>query len=392
MDFLPTPYLEINRTFLSAIGLWPNQSGFTKNLLLFNLIFFIGTQGFFQVGGMIAAWEDKSVFLESIPPVLIDVVCCAKVTNFILNSDKMKELLSILENDWERFKGRKEIKVLNEYAINGRNLTLSYAGCMYGSMTPFMIIPVVPIVMNAIGPENATVEKQLMFRVDYLLDADKYYYPLLIHSYFGTLAYITLVIAIDTMLMIYVHHACGSFALLGYQLEHLMDGIDIDVDVYPDKESDTRYTIMAECVAQHSHALQYAKRIEDAVFKFNFVQLGITMVCLSFTGFQTVMYADVPEIAVRYIAFTITQLILLFLQSYPGQILYDHSVIVSELANNCDWYLTSIRTRKLFCMMIMRSRIPCFLTAGRFYVLNMANFSAVVRTSISYLTVLTSVK
>lgn len=38
---------------------------------------------------MIAAWEDKSVFMESIPPVLIDVVCCAKVANFIFNSDKV---------------------------------------------------------------------------------------------------------------------------------------------------------------------------------------------------------------------------------------------------------------------------------------------------------------
>lgn len=166
---------------------------------------------------------------------------------------QIKELLTVLAADWERFKGTKEIEVLNEYALNGRKLTLSYAGkqlfpglllnfhitcwkifiwnrfnfsivrlmfclgCMYGAMTPFMIIPVVPIVMNAMGPANGTIEKQLMFRVDYLLDVEKYYYPLLIHSYFGTLAYITLVIAIDTMLMIYVHHACGSFALLGWE-------------------------------------------------------------------------------------------------------------------------------------------------------------------------------
>ncbi|XP_043273343.1 uncharacterized protein [Venturia canescens] len=392
MDLLPNPHLAINKKFLSAIGMWPYQTGFMKSVLLFNLLFFIGSQGFFQIGGMIAAWRDKNVFLESIPPVLIDVVCCAKVINFLLNFEKMKELLSALANDWEKFKGREEIEVLNKYAMNGRKLTLSYAGCMYGSMIPFMIIPVVPNVMNALSPANATVARQLMFRVDYLLDAEKYYYLLLIHSYFGTMAYITLVIAIDTMLMTYVQHACGSFAVLNYQLDHLMDGIDIDVDVYPDKANDTRYTGMAECVAQHTHTLQYAKRIEDAIYKFNFIQLGITMVCLSFTGFQTVVYADAPGIAVRYIAFSITQLILLFLQSYPGQILYDHSVLVSDFVHNCEWYLTSIRTRKLFYMMTMRSRKPCFLTAGRFYVLNLANFSAVIRTSISYLTVLTSVR
>lgn len=90
---------------------------------------------------------------------------------------QIKELLTVLAADWERFKGTKEIEVLNEYALNGRKLTLSYAGkqlfpglllnfhitcwkifiwnrfnfsivrlmfclgCMYGAMTPFMIIP-----------------------------------------------------------------------------------------------------------------------------------------------------------------------------------------------------------------------------------------------------------
>ncbi|XP_043273914.1 odorant receptor 85b-like [Venturia canescens] len=392
MDLLPSPHFAVNKNFLMSIGLWPHQSGFTKHLLLFNLIFFIGSQGYFQIGGMIAAWEDKNVFLESIPPVLVDFVCGAKIINFLANSDRMKELLVTLEKDWKKFEGGKEIDILNRYAIHGRKLTILYAGCMYGSMVPFLVMPVVPLVMNAIGSGNATHPKRLMFRVDFLVDAEKYYYPLLIHSYFGTIAYITLVVAIDTILMIYVEHACGSFAVLGYRLEHLMDGVDISVDVYPHKNNDTHYDSMADCLALHSRILQYSKRIEEANHISYFFQLSITMVCLSFTGFQTVVYADAPDIAVRYVAFTTTQLVILFLQSYPGQMLYDHSIKVSEYAHNSAWYLTSVRTRQLVCLMTMRSRTPCLLTAGRFYVLNLANFSAVVRTSMSYLAVLTSMK
>lgn len=86
---------------------------------------------------------------------------------------------------------------------------------MYASMTPFMVVPIVPIMLNAFEVGNKTYAKQLMFRVDYLFDAEKYYYPLLIHSYFGTIAYITLIIAVDTILMVFVVHACGSFAVLG---------------------------------------------------------------------------------------------------------------------------------------------------------------------------------
>ena len=84
-------------------------------------------------------------------------------------------------------------------------------------MSPFMFVPAVPIILESIGGSsgNETYEKQLMFRVDFLVDAEKYYYSLLIHSYFGTMAYITTIVAIDAIYMVYVIHACSSFAILG---------------------------------------------------------------------------------------------------------------------------------------------------------------------------------
>ena len=41
-----------------------------------------------------------------------------------------------------------------------------------------------------------------------------------------------------------------------YQLEHLADGFDIEVDVYPRKFEDKSYHDMAGCVAQHNYALE----------------------------------------------------------------------------------------------------------------------------------------
>lgn len=37
-----------------------------------------------------------------------------------------------------------------------------------------------------------------------------------------------------------------------------MDGVDINVDIYPHKNNDTSYDNMSECVMQHNHALEYA--------------------------------------------------------------------------------------------------------------------------------------
>lgn len=101
-------------------------------------------------------------------------------------------------------------------------LWYSFSGTVYISMIPFMLGPIVPIILKFI-PEtilpanpNATIAKPLMFHVEYLIDVDKYYYPLVIHSYFGTMAYITVVVAIDCMFIVYVQFACSMFNIIGW--------------------------------------------------------------------------------------------------------------------------------------------------------------------------------
>lgn len=96
------------------------------------------------------------------------------------------------------------------------------SGALYGTMAPFMLGPLVPIFCRLMPagflPENSSIvlEKPVLFHVEYFYDLDKYYYPLVIHSYFGTTAYMTVAVAIDSMFMVYVQHACAIFAIIGY--------------------------------------------------------------------------------------------------------------------------------------------------------------------------------
>ena len=56
---------------------------------------------------------------------------------------------------------------------------------------------------------------------------------------------------------------------------------------------------------------------------------------------------------------------------------YCFSFLKRCFRHNSGWYRISVRSRKLACLMIMRSRVPCVLTAGKYYSLNLANFSSV---------------
>lgn len=63
-------------------------------------------------------------------------------------------------------------------------------------------------------------------------------------------------------------------------------------------------------------------------------------------------------------------------------------VLYFSFAGN--WYRAGKNSKNLLHMMIMRSRKPCKLTAGKIYLMSLENFSAVVKTSMSYFTVLLS--
>lgn len=162
-----------------------------------------------------------------------------------------------------------------------------YSAAVYGSMVPFMLGPLVPVfcklLPESLVSSNSSIAnaKPVMFHIEYLYDMDKYYIPLVVHSYFGTMTYITVVIAVDTMFMVYVQHACAIFVIVGYQnyldnflffcklgkflicldfnrnrLEHLVDNDIINIDINPRISSDKPYQNMVKCIIEHSKALE----------------------------------------------------------------------------------------------------------------------------------------
>lgn len=77
------------------------------------------------------------------------------------------------------------------------------------------LVPLLPVILDVVAPINGTHPKHLMFQqIEFLFDYEKYFFPLLIHGYLGTMAYLTIIIAIDTIFMVYIQHACAKFEIL----------------------------------------------------------------------------------------------------------------------------------------------------------------------------------
>nr|AZQ24899.1 odorant receptor [Aphidius gifuensis] len=394
MDTVATSYHKINRKFLKSLGIWPYQSSLSKKFFILLTLFLTITHGYLQTAGMFAALvADIDIFLESVPTVLADVVCYLKYFNFFYNGSKMKELLITMEKDWKKYTSPEECQILDKWARFGRKVTIYYAGALYGTLVPMGLVPLVPVVLDVVAPINGSYPRHLMFQqIEFLFDYEKYFFPLLIHGYFGTMAYLTIIIAIDTIFMVYIQHACAKFEILGLFLDRVANDDDAIKNRHCSKFDEIDYNDMVNCIATHNHAIDFSNLIEEANYVSFLFIIGINMIMMTASALVAAFKIDNPDIAGKFVAFTLGEVFHLFYSSWQGQLLLEHSESIFNQVYQAKWNNASVRTQRLIIPLLMRSAQPCKLTAGKMLTMSLTSFTTVVKTSFSYLTVFTSMR
>ncbi|XP_043263426.1 odorant receptor 13a-like [Colletes gigas] len=335
---------------------------------------------------------DVDSFMESFAPFIISCMCTAKFFNFIFNGEQMRSLLNMMRDDWKIYSASSnELEILSRHYAVGKRITLNYATFLYGSMTPFMMMPSLQNAASTLGFFNLSGERApLMYRVEHFVDAEKYYYPLLIHSYFGTVAFITIVVACDSMILLYVQHECALCEILRDRLRNFVDHDNMDIELHPSKHEDRPYKNARTCIMLHKHIIEFAQKIENANTVSFLFQLGFNLMGVSFTQFQAIANLDRPNKSLSFGSFTTSLLSILLLDSWRGQQVLDSTDNIFEYTTSGKWYQSSMNSKKLLSIMLTKSVVPIKLTAGRLYTLNLENFTAVVKTSFSYCMVLCS--
>ncbi|KYM96593.1 hypothetical protein ALC62_12720, partial [Cyphomyrmex costatus] len=82
----------------------------------------------------------------------------------------------------------------------------------YSALVLFMLVPLQSFLLDS--PSNDTT-RLLLHQVEYYIDMEKYYFPILIHGYITAVICVSIAIAADTMYVIVVQHVCGLFMIIG---------------------------------------------------------------------------------------------------------------------------------------------------------------------------------
>ncbi|XP_014601884.1 PREDICTED: uncharacterized protein LOC106785714 [Polistes canadensis] len=257
----------------------------------------------------------------------------------------------------------------------------------------YIILPLTPKILDIVIPLNETRPIKFIFYAEYNVDEKKYFWYILMHGYAVSAASISILIATDTLIVRYVQHAVAVFNVIGYRLRNLKkcvkkdNGSNNNISI-----NDKIHCHIINCMKQHQNILRFTDLLESTYSHQIFFEIFINMLLMSITGVQTVMKLGEPDEVIRLGFFCIGQAIHLYFVNIPGQKLIDHSVLLTDSAYFGEWYDVPPKSRKLLSMIILRSSKPCKLTGGKVLVLSIEKFKNVLRASISYFTVLASLK
>ncbi|XP_018053002.1 PREDICTED: odorant receptor 13a-like [Atta colombica] len=353
MSFFDNRYYYLNKRFLIIIGQWPFQSRLESNMMFAITSLFIYSLTVFEIWALAAGITDLSIIMENVSLLLVNSLVIIKLVNCIFTNDKlqMKELLEDIEETWKIKHTDSEKKILQHYAEKSRMFTIQYATAMYVLWLFYTTPPIIVSEIYTLLPTNETYTAKFLYRMDHVLDIDKYFNIMMLHGFISVFYIACVLTAIDTMFTFYTQHVCALFECLRFS--------DVFLSIY--------------------------------AISFLF-QLGNVIISLSF-GAAVLITIDLQlDAIIRILSSNLAQLIHIYFLCFISQGLIDHSSDFQNVIYSCDWYKISRRSKQLLKFTLLRTTKPCQIIAGKMFIMSMENFSSILKISLSYFTMLTSLQ
>ncbi|XP_076169247.1 odorant receptor 47a-like [Ptiloglossa arizonensis] len=386
------PYFKTLKKYLIFLGQYPQQTDRSRKTIFTVLIISIISLLIPILIEFYTTLCDRNTdgVLEVVPVMVTNLITTIKIVNLNINREQFRKLYDLVIEEWETLKLTDKIRTLDAITEQGSKVAQMYRTALLTSLVLFTMLPLLPTFLDIVLPLNETRLRPQLFKLNYLVDGDEYFYPIYLHSVWSSIVCVVTIVTVDSMNMLITHHACGLFAICGIQIKRATDSIGPNTNSFVTQRE--IYQQFKDCTIVHKKAIQFYELIDQMNRKSFLLQIGLNMMGISVTAVQTIMNLDQPGEALRIGLFFGTQKFHLFFISLPGQKLVDYSLELATNVYNSKWYQTPVKMQKVLYMMQIRSGIPCTISAGGLYDMNIENFGAIFKSCMSYFTMLLSLR
>ncbi|EZA62796.1 hypothetical protein X777_07612, partial [Ooceraea biroi] len=213
-----------NRVFLSSVGLWPFQNKIMRNFLRTFCILLEISYCPFEVILLYDHWDDSKLVFDGLYQLTVSVGFLVRIMNDLWNYDKLQKLYQAMDEHWDIFTNKIDVRVLKEYSTFSRKFTIYFSILLYIMSSAFIIVPLKPIFLDIILPLNESRPRFFAIELECRLDKNEHF--LLLYFYTTTIIVvgITIIVAIDTVYVISTTHACSLFASV--RIVYVLDQVE----------------------------------------------------------------------------------------------------------------------------------------------------------------------
>ncbi|XP_071630161.1 uncharacterized protein [Temnothorax longispinosus] len=385
-------YYNIHRILLSSIGLWPYQNLKMKKIQFVISSVVLASSIIIQFMKFFTTEYSLDLLLKVLSFAVPCMVFVLKYTSFCFGSETVKSLMESVISDWNLLKTDAELDIIKKHSNFGRLYTLLFALAMYSGFFLYMLSQFIPNFLDSVAPRNESRLHNIPLTVEYFVDQQEYYLPILLHFDIIALVGFTIMISTESLLLAYIRHAIGMFEISSYRIEHAFDEV---LDMMTSQKCCSHCTNIINAVHIHRRATQFIEFLRSGfvISYFFLVGLGVTSFTVNLLRlFLAAQYLNNLEECIISGLLVCGHIYYIFYGNYTSQKLIDHSTDVFHKTYVSQWYNAPLHAQKLLLFMMQHTIKGSAMTVGSIFVPSLEGFTTLISTSVSYFTVIYSIK
>ncbi|XP_076657760.1 uncharacterized protein LOC143361930 [Halictus rubicundus] len=391
MDAVDT-YYTLSRRLMTILGLWPYVNVHFRRMQSIIVNIFCTVFVIVQITPITHDDVDLVMALQCLPLAIMTLGSVVKFNAFMTKMGTIRIIMDSVKNRWKT-PHQDTIDILRRRAILGKEQGIIYAVFIYPSALLLVVFRTSSYILLVTAPPNSNLTDPFPFMTDYLIDEEKYFFLIIVHQNITFFVIATIYVATETVFIMWVQHSIGLYELASYYIEK---GISERPSHMSEKLMDAyRKECLATAVNYHNQARTFVLYVKST-FSFSYsVLLVVAVVSLAINFFRLSIAInethDIAEMVLSFL-FSMSELVYMFYLNYVVQQLLDYSDNLSTLIYSTPWYNRSISMQKNLLIILIKCSEPLIYDFYGFYNASVEGFSGLVKTTVSYFMILSSLQ
>ncbi|KAH0954328.1 OrU23, partial [Eciton burchellii] len=379
-------FVTLNRACLRLLGIWPETQETTWKRLMMNvrviviLNIMMWSSAVPTFHSLFRIWGDITSMIDNLQYSLPLLISILKLLLIWHKKEALVPILEIVKTDWIKLKTEEEKTVMIKRAQIVRAIMMWGCFVMLFSLILVIIFPSFGISIryrtNITDPGKLMPLQTYYF---YNVSNSPFYEVTFFLQSFSLMAAAAIYTGTDTFMSLLIFHVCGQLENLKARIRNL-DKFDFA-------------NALSSSVKDHIRLIKFIRIIDDT---FHLMLLGLLVyfgILFALYGFLfVVILTQGRNLSIPRLIYILTSFINTFthmcLYCIVGEVLVIQCDGIYEAACQYEWYKLRPKQAKNFLNIMMETRRPLNLTAGKLFPITIATLCNLLKTSGGYISVL----